>query len=54
VTNIAPPNPLLEQAPDREAEFVRTAYGAQQSDAEISYRQHEARIVSLVFKWSWE
>lgn len=35
-------------------DFVRTVYGFDQSDDEIRYRQHEAHIVALLFRWNWE
>jgi hypothetical protein len=35
-------------------EFVRTVYGASQSEDEIRERQHEAHIVALLFRWNWE
>jgi hypothetical protein len=34
--------------------FVRTAYGEHLSDEEARYRQHEAHVVSILFKWNWE
>jgi type II secretory pathway component PulJ len=36
------------------ADFVRTVYGIEQSEDEIRYRQHEAHIVGLLFRWNWE
>jgi hypothetical protein len=35
-------------------DFVRTVYGNDQSDEDIEYRQHEAHIVGLLFRWNWE
>lgn len=35
-------------------EFVCTVYGSEQTDEEVCYRQHEAHIVSLLFRWNWE
>jgi hypothetical protein len=34
--------------------FVRTVYGKDQTEEEVSYRQHEAHIVGLLFRWNWE
>ncbi len=35
-------------------EFVKTVYGLGQTEEEINYRQHEAHVVSLLFRWNWE
>jgi hypothetical protein len=35
-------------------DFVRTVYGNDQSDEDVEYRQHEAHIVGLLFRWNWE
>ena len=40
----------LAENPD----FVRTVYGADQTDEELHYRQQEAHIVGLLFRWNWE
>ena len=40
----------LAESPD----FVRTVYGVEQNEEEIRFRQHEAHIVSLLFRWNWE
>ena len=40
----------LAESPD----FVRTVYGREQTDEQIAYRQHEAHIVGLLFRWNWE
>lgn len=37
-----------------EEKFVRIVYGSDLSDEEIQYRQHEAHIVGLLFRWNWE
>lgn len=34
--------------------FVRTVYGNDQTDEEVEYRQREAHIVALLFRWNWE
>jgi hypothetical protein len=40
----------LSQDPD----FVKTVYGADLTDEDVSFRQHEAHAVSLLFRWNWE
>lgn len=35
-------------------DFVRTVYGADLSEEGIRYRQHEAHVVALLFRWNWE
>jgi len=35
-------------------DLVRTVYGPDQSDEQVRYRQHEAHVASLLFKWNWE
>jgi hypothetical protein len=35
-------------------DFVRTVYGSAQSEDQVRYRQHEAHIVALLFRWNWE
>ncbi|MGK0261060.1 MAG: hypothetical protein ACI96M_004516 [Candidatus Azotimanducaceae bacterium] len=37
-----------------EPEFVRVAYGDNLGGEGVKYRQHEAHVVSLLFKWNWE
>ena len=40
----------LAENPD----LVRIVYDLAESEQEIRARQHEAHIVSLLFKWNWE
>ncbi len=35
-------------------DFVRTVYGVDSTDEDVRFRQHEAHIVSLLFRWNWE
>ena len=34
--------------------LIRTAYGADLSDADVQYRQDEALACSVLFRWNWE
>ena len=40
----------LAENPD----FVRTVYGIESTDEEVQFRQQEAHVASLLFRWNWE
>ena len=40
----------LADAPD----LVRTVYGFDLPDSDVQYRQHEAHVCSVLFRWNWE
>ena len=40
----------LAENPD----LVKAAYGAHLSDIEIAFRQHEANVCAILFRWNWE
>lgn len=40
----------LAENPD----FARTVYGVDSTDKEVQFRQHEAHVASLLFRWNWE